>query len=138
MLVEMTMPESQASGWTRLAGMDDKVILADALATFDDRWAPRIIGRLNDYKVMVVKAEGDFVWHSHPDTDDFFLVVAGRLTIELRDRTIDLGPGEVYIVPRGVEHRTRAEEEAHVLLIEPAGTPNTGDAATTPASERDL
>jgi mannose-6-phosphate isomerase-like protein (cupin superfamily) len=79
---------------------------------------------------MVVKAQGEFVWHKHDDTDDFFLVLAGHLTIELRDRSVHLGPGELLVVPRGVEHRPVATEEVHLLLIEPSGTPNTGDVAT--------
>ena len=108
--------------------MDDKVNLASKLAGFDEPFSPRIVAELNDYKIEVVKARGEFVWHSHPDTDDFFLVLAGRLTIQLRDRAIELGPGELFVVPRGVEHCPRADEEAHVLLIEPLGTPNTGDA----------
>ena len=108
--------------------VDDKVDLAEALARFDDRFAPKIIGYLNDYKIQVVKVEGEFVWHSHPETDDFFLVVDGRLTIQLRDRDIELGPGELFVVPRGVEHCPRADEETHVLLIEPRETLNTGDA----------
>jgi mannose-6-phosphate isomerase-like protein (cupin superfamily) len=102
--------------------------LAERLSTFNEAFSPRIIAEINDYKVAVVKVRGEFVWHSHADTDDFFLVLAGRLTIALRDREIELGPGELFVVPRGVEHCPRAEEEAHVLLIEPQGTPNTGDA----------
>ena len=105
-----------------------KVNLAEALAGIDEAYDPRIVARLNDYKVMVVKPRGEFVWHTHDDTDDFFLVLEGRLTIQLRDGDVELGPGELYVVPRGVEHCPRADEEAHVLLIEPAGTPNTGDA----------
>ena len=118
--------------------MDDKVNLAIALERFDDPYSPRIVGNLNDYKLMVVKARGEFVWHSHADTDDFFLVVDGRLTIQLRDRDVELGPGELFVVPRGVEHCPRADEEAHVLLIEPRGTLNTGDAGgplTAPEQE---
>lgn len=108
--------------------MDDKVNLAEKLATFDDRFSPRIVGDLNDYKLEVVKARGEFVWHKHDDTDDFFLVLKGGLTIQLRDRDIELEEGDLYVVPRGVEHCPKADEEAHVLLIEPTGTPNTGDA----------
>jgi mannose-6-phosphate isomerase-like protein (cupin superfamily) len=116
--------------------MDQKVNLSEKLEQFDEHWAPRIVASLNDYKVMVVKTEGEFVWHKHDETDDFFLVLAGRLTIQLRDRPdVELSPGELFVVPRGVEHRPVAAEEAHVLLIEPAGTPNTGDAATA-APER--
>ena len=108
--------------------MADKVNLADKLASFSEHFSPRIVADLNDYKIAVVKAKGEFVWHSHPDTDDFFLVLAGHLTIQLRDRDVELGPGELFVVPRGVEHCPKATEEAHILLIEPAGTPNTGDA----------
>src|SRR5579864_5484038 len=104
------------------------VNLAAKLASFDTAFSPRIVAELNDYKVAVVKVRGEFVWHSHPDTDDFFLVLSGRLTIALRDRDVELGPGELFVVPRGVEHRPRADVETHVLLIEPRGTPNTGDA----------
>ena len=108
--------------------MDDKVNLAAKLALLDKPYSPGIVGYLNDLKLAVVKAHGDFVWHKHDETDDFFLVVKGRLRIELRDRVVDLEAGELFVVPRGVEHRPRADEEAHVLLIEPRGTPNTGDA----------
>ena len=110
------------------ASMTDKVNLQEKLATFDEHFSPKIVAELNDYKIEVVKAMGEFVWHTHPDTDDFFLVLSGRLTIQMRDRDVELGPGELFVVPRGVEHCPRAAEEAHILLIEPAGTPNTGDA----------
>jgi mannose-6-phosphate isomerase-like protein (cupin superfamily) len=117
----------------------DGVDLAEALATFDEAFQPRIVGRYNDNKVMVAKTRGEFVWHSHPDTDDFFLVLDGRLTIQLRDRDVELGPGEMFIVPRGVEHCPKADDEAHLLLIEPVGTPNTGDSAEREAApEREL
>ena len=79
---------------------------------------------------MVVKVDGEFNWHSHPDTDDFFLVLSGRLTIQMRDGDVVLGPGEMYVVPKGVEHCPRADEETHLVIIEPAGTPNTGDPET--------
>ena len=110
--------------------MEDKVNLTEKLARFTDHFAPRVVASFNDCDVMVVKAHGEFVWHRHDDTDDFFLVLRGRLTIQLRDRDVTLGPGDLFVVPRGVEHRPVAEEEAHILLIEPRGTPNTGDAAT--------
>ena len=107
-----------------------KINLAEKLAVFSDYFSPRTIAQYNDCDVMVVKANGEFFWHSHDDTDDFFLVLKGSLDIELRDRTITLNPGEMYIVPKGVEHRPVAREEVHLLLIEPSGTPNTGDHAT--------
>ncbi|MEP6892220.1 MAG: cupin domain-containing protein [Gaiellaceae bacterium] len=108
--------------------MSDKIRLADAFATLDGVFNPRIVGYINDYKLQIVKVKGEFVWHTHPETDDFFLVLDGKLTIQLRDRDVHLAAGELFVVPRGVEHCPRAEEEAQVLLIEPAGTVNTGDA----------
>jgi mannose-6-phosphate isomerase-like protein (cupin superfamily) len=118
--------------------MPGSVDLAAALAKIDEYYSPRIVGYYNDSKVMVVKVKGEFVWHSHPDTDDLFLVLRGRLTIQLRDGDVELGPGELYVVPRSVEHCPRADEETHVLLIEPRGTPNTGDSGVEPAPEREL
>src|SRR5829696_1157852 len=108
--------------------MDDKVNLAEKIALLQSAYQPGIVGYLNDYKLIVVKVDGEFVWHKHDETDDFFLVLEGRLTIQLRDRDVVLGPGELFVVPRGVEHCPKAEEETHVLLIEPRETVNTGDA----------
>jgi mannose-6-phosphate isomerase-like protein (cupin superfamily) len=105
-----------------------KVDLAEKLSALERPFEPKIVAYLNDYKVQVAKVQGEFLWHSHPETDDFFLVLDGRLTIQLRDGDVEVGPGELYIVPRGVEHCPRAEEETHILLIEPRGTVNTGDA----------
>jgi mannose-6-phosphate isomerase-like protein (cupin superfamily) len=110
--------------------MTGPVNLASKLALFSEHWSPKIVAGFNGNDVMVVKAKGEFNWHSHPDTDDFFLVLKGRLTIKLRDGDVVLGPGEMYVVPKGVEHCPVAEEETHLLIIEPAGTPNTGDPAT--------
>ncbi len=108
--------------------MDTKVSLAEKLRGLDEYFSPRIVGHLNDYKLQVVKVKGEFVWHKHDETDDFFLVLRGRLTIQLRDRDVELEEGEIFVVPRGVEHCPKAHDEAHVLLIEPRGTVNTGDA----------
>ena len=111
--------------------MDDKVNLAEKLALFTEQWAPRIVATYNENDIRVVRVEGEFVWHSHPETDDLFLVLTGELDIELRDRTVTLGPGELFVVPRGVEHRPAARRgEVTMLLIEPTGTLNTGDPAT--------
>jgi mannose-6-phosphate isomerase-like protein (cupin superfamily) len=110
--------------------MTEAINLADKLATFSEFWSPRTVAQLNHHDVMVVKVKREFVWHKHDDTDDFFLVLKGELDIQMRDRTVTLGPGELFVVPQGVEHRTVAREEAHLLLIEPTGTPNTGDAMT--------
>ncbi|HVA92502.1 MAG TPA: cupin domain-containing protein [Chloroflexota bacterium] len=110
--------------------MGEPINLADKLTQFSEHWAPRTVAQFNAHDVMVVKVQGEFVWHQHDDTDDFFLVLAGRLTIQMPERTVTLGPGELFVVPRGVRHRPVAEEEAHLLLIEPTGTPNTGDMGT--------
>lgn len=107
--------------------------LAEKLSTFSEFWQPRVVGSFNGHDLMVVKVKGEFVWHKHDNTDDFFLVLTGHITIQLRDEAVRLGPGEVFVVPKGVEHRPVAEEEAHILLIEPQGTPNTGDVATAAA-----
>jgi mannose-6-phosphate isomerase-like protein (cupin superfamily) len=106
----------------------ETINLADKLSTFSDYWQPRVVGQFNGNDLMVVKVKGEFVWHRHDDTDDFFLVLTGRIDIQMRQATVSLGPGEIFVVPKGVEHRPVAVEEAHVLLIEPSGTPNTGDA----------
>ena len=104
--------------------------LAERLATFTEHWQPRTVGEFNGHDVMVAKLKGEFVWHKHDDTDDFFLVLKGRVTIQMRAEHVTLGPGEMFVVPRGVEHCPVAEEESHILLIEPTGTPNTGDPKT--------
>jgi mannose-6-phosphate isomerase-like protein (cupin superfamily) len=111
----------------------DAVNLAEKLRQFREHWQPRTVAQLNDYDVMVVKVQGEFVWHKHDETDDFFLVLDGELHIRLRDRTVVLRPGELFVVPRGVEHQPYSEKETHLLLIEPRGTPNTGDRATAAA-----
>lgn len=105
--------------------------LAAVLATFAEPWSPRTVTEFNGHDIMVAKARGEYHWHVHPDTDDFFLVLHGVLHIDLPDHvTITLQPGQLFVVPRGVRHRPRADGEAHILLIETTGTPNSGDAAT--------
>lgn len=105
----------------------EKVSLADKLARFGDYWSPKIVGELNDAYVKLAKLKGEFVWHHHAQEDELFLVVRGRLTIKLRDGEIRLEPGELAIIPRGVEHCPVADEEVHVLLLEPKSTLNTGN-----------
>ena len=104
-----------------------KVNLAQKLQQFSERWSPRIVGELNGQQVKVAKLEGEFVWHHHADEDELFLVLRGHLAIHLRDQVIELDPGEVFIVPRGVEHKPVTQEEVHVLLLEPVSTLNTGN-----------
>ena len=108
----------------------EAVNLAAKLGLFAEHWSPKIVASFNGHDVMVVKVKGRFVRHSHPETDDFFLVLRGRLTIEMREGAVTLGPGELYVVPRGVEHCPVADEETELLLIEPQGTPSTGDLGT--------
>jgi mannose-6-phosphate isomerase-like protein (cupin superfamily) len=115
-----------------VAAPDGVVNLAEKLTTFAERWSPRIVAQLNDLHVKVAKIDGEFVWHNHPDTDELFLVVRGDLRIELPDRAIRLGPGELFVVPKGVEHRPVAIGECEIVLIEPAGTSNTGTADENP------
>jgi mannose-6-phosphate isomerase-like protein (cupin superfamily) len=107
--------------------------LAAKLSTFSEYWQPRVVGQFNGHDLMVAKLKGEFVWHKHDDTDDFFLVLHGRIRIRMREGDVTVGPGEIFVVPKGAEHCPVAEEEAHILLIEPVGTPNTGNAATAAA-----
>lgn len=108
-----------------------KVNLADKFAQFSDHWAPRIVARYNDNEVRLVKVEGEFLWHSHDDTDELFLVLEGVLEMEFRDRTEVMGPGELIVVPRGTEHRPCARQgQVKLLLIDPRDMPNTGDPDT--------
>jgi mannose-6-phosphate isomerase-like protein (cupin superfamily) len=104
------------------------VNLEDKFGRFSEHWSPKILAQLNDYHLKAVKLQGEFVWHKHDDTDELFLVTKGSLVIRFRDREVTLGPGELVVVPKGVEHLPVAQEECEVLLIEPAGTLNTGDA----------
>ncbi len=112
----------------------NKVNLSDKLALFDTHWDPKIVARYNGNDIMVVKFSGEFPFHKHDDSDDFFLIIEGEVTLDSDDgASLTLGPGELCVVPAGVVHRPRAATEAKVLLIEPAGLPNTGDAATAAA-----
>lgn len=115
----------------------EPVDLAQKLSLVTDLWSPKVVALLNDYEVKVVKVRGEFVWHQHDDTDELFLVLHGRLRIDLRDGSVELGPGQLHVVPRGVEHRPVAEEETHALLLEPRGVVNTGDAGGELTAERD-
>jgi len=101
--------------------------LAEKLSRFSDQWAPKTIARMNDYHFKLVKLQGDFVWHDHPDTDEVFIVLDGAMTIYFRDGDVPLRAGEMFVIPRGVEHKTSAEAECRAMLVETAGTVNTGD-----------
>jgi len=114
----------------------DKVNLAQKLALFSEVWSPKVVGELNGQHVRLARLHGPFVWHRHEAEDELFLVLHGHLRMELRERTVDVGPGEFIIIPRGVEHRPVAEEEVHVLLFEPASTLNTGDVREARTAEQ--
>ncbi len=105
----------------------EKVNLAEAFGRFAEHWSPKIVATLNDYDVKLAKVKGEFVWHQHADTDELFLVVKGKLRIRERNRDVELEEGDLYVVPRGVEHCPVAEDEAQILLLEPRGTVNTGN-----------
>jgi len=107
---------------------NEAVDITEKLSLFSEHWSPKVVARLNDYEIKVVKVKGEFLWHTHDDTDELFLVVAGELSIQLRDGDVRLSAGQLFVVPRGVEHCPVAEGEVHALLIEPTGVVNTGDA----------
>ena len=104
------------------------VTFAEKFAKFSDQWSPRVIGQLNDLHVKIAKIEGEFIWHSHADTDELFIINKGAMVMHLRDRQVPLKAGDMFIVPKGVEHKPVAEAECEIVMIEPAGTVNTGDA----------
>ena len=105
-----------------------KINLEDKLSKFSEHWSPKVIAEMNDYQFKLVRIEGEFVWHDHPDTDEVFIVIEGTMQIEFEDRTIELREGEMLVVPKGVRHKPYAEEECKVMLVEPRGVVNTGDA----------
>ena len=119
--------------------MNDKPInFRKKLAKFSDHWSPKVIAEMNDYQFKLVKIEGEFVWHDHQDTDEVFIVLDGQMAIAFRDKTVALSAGEMFVVPQGVEHKPFAEQECHVLLIEPQGVINTGDAGGEMTVENDV
>lgn len=115
-----------------------KINLEEKFAMFNEHWTPKIITELNDYQIKIVKVEGDFVWHDHSDTDEFFLVIEGTLFIEFEEETMELNAGELYVVPKGVQHRPYALEECKVMLIEPRGVVNTGEAESDLTASNDV
>jgi mannose-6-phosphate isomerase-like protein (cupin superfamily) len=111
--------------------------IADKLSQISELWSPKVVARMNDYEIKVVKLDGEFIWHHHDDTDELFLVVAGDLVIQMRDGDVTVRPGQLYIVPRGVEHCPIAAGEVHAMLIEPAGVANTGNAGGPRTAQTD-
>ena len=115
-----------------------KINLEEKFAMFNEHWTPKIITELNDYQIKIVKVEGDFVWHDHSDTDEFFLVIEGTLFIEFEEETMELNAGELYVVPKSVQHRPYALEECKLMLIEPRGVVNTGEAESDLTASNDV
>ncbi|MDJ0756890.1 MAG: cupin domain-containing protein [Ardenticatenaceae bacterium] len=118
--------------------MYDAINFSQKFSKFSDLWAPRVVGELNDYQLKLAKFKGEFVWHDHPETDEVFIVLKGEMSIDFRDGRVDLSEGEMFIVPKGVEHKPFAIEECHVMLIEPRGVVNTGDAGGELQAENDV
>jgi mannose-6-phosphate isomerase-like protein (cupin superfamily) len=119
--------------------MESQVVnLIEKLQKFSEQWSPRVIAEMNDYQFKVVKLQGEFVWHEHPDTDEVFFVIQGEMQIGFRDRDVTLRAGELFVVPKGVEHITRAERECHALIIEPRGVVNTGGAGGALTAKNDV
>ena len=104
-----------------------KINLKEKLSKFSDHWSPKIIAEMNDYQIKLVKIKGDFVWHNHEDTDEVFIVIEGKMNIEFKNETVELSEGEMYVVPKGVEHKPYAETECKIMLVEPRGVVNTGN-----------
>ena len=118
--------------------MLDKINLEEKLAQFSDYWSPRVIAEMNDYQFKLVKVKGEFVWHGHKNTDEVFIVLEGSMSIEFKEKTINLSQGEMFVVPKGIEHKPYAENECKVMIIEPKGIVNTGDAETELTAPNDI
>ena len=116
----------------------DAINLAEKLKLFDELWKPRVIAEMNDYQFKLAKIQGDFVWHDHKDTDETFIVLEGTLRIDFRDGHVTLGSGEMFVVPKGVEHKPYAAAEVRILLVEPRGVRNTGDEGGELTAENDV
>jgi len=119
----------------RGAMLNSPINFAEKFGRFGERWSPRIVAQMNDYHFKLVKIQGEFIWHTHPETDEVFIVLDGEMTIHLRDGDVALRAGEMFVVPRGVEHKPSAVRECRMMLIEPAGTVNTGDAQSDRTAE---
>ena len=107
--------------------LDMKINFEEKLALFSDYWSPRVIAEMNDYQFKLVKVKGEFIWHSHKNTDEVFIIISGMMNIEFKDKTVNLSKGEMFVVPKGVEHKPYAEDECEVMIVEPRGVVNTGE-----------
>ena len=115
-----------------------KINIKEKLSKFSDHWSPRIVAEMNDYQFKLVKIKGDFVWHNHDDTDEVFIVLEGEMMIEFKDETVELKEGEIFVVPKGVEHKPYSEKECKIMLVEPKGVVNTGDAGSDLTAPNDI
>ena len=116
----------------------DKINFSEKLAKFSDHWSPKVIAEMNDYQFKLVKLEGEFDWHDHSDTDEVFIVIEGSMKIEMEDKVVELNEGEMYVVPKGVTHKPTAEKECKIMLVEPKGVINTGEADSDLTAENDV
>tara|TARA_Y100000588_G_C14198254_1_gene901244 strand:- start:1175 stop:1588 length:414 start_codon:yes stop_codon:yes gene_type:complete len=135
----MTKINYEEVPWTDIGSLTMvKINLKEKLSKFSEHWSPRIVAEMNDYQFKLVKIKGDFVWHNHDDTDEAFIVLEGEMKIEFKDETVDLKEGEMFVVPKGVEHKPYAEKECKVMLVEPKGVVNTGNAGSNLTSPNDI
>ena len=116
----------------------DAINIKDKFSKFNEHWSPRVVAEMNDYQFKLVKVEGEFVWHDHPDTDEVFIVIEGNLNIEFRDGVVSLDSGEMFVIPKGVEHKPVAHSECKIMLVEPKGVVNTGDSGSELTAENDV
>ena len=116
----------------------DAINFKDKFSKFNEHWSPRVVAEMNDYQFKLVKVEGEFVWHDHPDTDEVFIVIGGNLNIEFRDGVVSLDSGEMFVIPKGVEHKPVAHSECKIMLVEPKGVVNTGDSGSELTAENDV
>ena len=117
--------------------ISDKVNFKEKLSKFSNHWSPRVIAEMNDYQFKLVKIKGDFVWHDHKDTDEVFIVIEGEMSIEFKDRTVELSEGEMFVVPKGIEHKPYSENECKIMIVEPVGVVNTGDSGGELTADND-
>ena len=120
-----------------MTNLPNKINLREKLSKFSDYWSPKIIAEMNDYQFKLVKIKGDFVWHEHKDTDEVFIVIEGEMSIEFKDRTVELSEGEMFVVPKGVEHKPYSENECKIMIVEPVGVVNTGDSSGELTADND-
>lgn len=116
----------------------EPINFSEKLSKFNERWSPKVVSEMNDYQFKLVKVKGDFVWHDHQETDEVFIVIEGEMTIAFRDGEVQLSSGEMYVVPKGVEHKPYAKKECHIMLVEPKGVVNTGDSHSELTAENDV